>query len=104
MNTALQHLKEFNEENGYEITPESILETLQERGKVLYTGERDERRWYTNQFTVVEIGGKTLGYTNMFAKHPDHSISDMDVDFDINSICEVKMVKEVREIITYEKV
>lgn len=104
MNEAIRnHVAKYNEANGWETTEESIVETIREAGKHVWTGNESSRRWWTDCFTVVELDGMLIGYNNAKTTG-DNGPEDCGWEFDKKSICEVTKKTEMVEVTTYERV
>ncbi len=88
------HLQAFCDKESYPMNldnPRDVAEILTEGGKIIYTEITGEHRWYEDEFNVTEINGMKIGF-NWFHMTGDDSPSDMDLDFDISSVCEVEEV------------
>lgn len=93
------HLLAYCESNNWDADEENIIECLKE-AKTIYSEIGPSHRWYDEKFCVVEINGMLIGY-DWFHVTGDTSISDMGLEFDINSVCEVE--KKQKTIYYYEK-
>lgn len=94
------HLIAFNQKEGYGITDKDLLETITET-KPIFTQIIGKHRWYEDEFRVVEIDGMLIGYDG-FHTTGDTSWRDMDLEYDIDSVCEVE--KKQKTIDYYDKV
>ena len=89
-----QHLTAFNENGGWGTSDKDLMETLTEATPV-YKAIGSAHRWYDDEFRVVNIGGMLIGY-NGFHITGDNGVSDMGLEYKIDSVCEVEK-KEVTE-------
>lgn len=79
-----KHLEEYNKQNGWSTSEESLIETLKE-SKTLYSTTISHHRWYDVTFNVVNINEKLICF-NWYYFTGDASVKDMDLQFDITSI------------------
>ena len=82
-----QHVAEFLARQGDDATDESIIETIR-AAKAVWSGDEDERRWWTDCLTVVEVDGMLIGFGDAITTGDD-SPEDKGWEFDPNTICEV---------------
>lgn len=78
----------------------SLLETITE-SKYIYSEKIGEHRWYDDMLYVVELGGHYFGYHGYYITD-DACISDMCLEYDINTIKEMKP-KEIVKVVYVEK-
>jgi hypothetical protein len=64
---------------------------------------RDSHRWWDEVTYVVPIGDKFFQFVYATANR-DESVQDLGWNFDWNSVFEVRQIKEVVEVIRYEKI
>jgi hypothetical protein len=84
-----KQLQEYAKKNGWSCeTDEDLAEILLEE-KVVYYEIKSSHRWYDKKFVVVNIDGMLVGY-DYYHITGDTSISDMDLELNLNSICEVE--------------
>jgi hypothetical protein len=95
-----QHLTEYAISRNWQTDDLTLFEIVREAKKV-YSEKIGSHRWYDDMFNVVDIKGMNIGF-NDFYMTGDNSPSDMGLEYDINSICEVKEVE--KKVIVYEKV
>lgn len=91
-----KHLENYCRKQKYNTTE---LEALLE-GKEIFSKTTKSHRWYDAIFRVVEVDGMLIGY-DWFYMTGDNSPSDMDLEFDVKSVCEV--VKRQKVIDYYEE-
>lgn len=94
------HLSQYLIKNKWEVNEDNMIESLME-AKNVFTEIGAAHRWYDEKFVVVNIDGMLIGY-DYYHVTGDTSISDMGLDFDINSVCEVE--EKQKTITIYEKV
>lgn len=93
------HVIKHNLEKGWDTSEESIIETIRDGGKHVWSGNDKPRRWWTDCFTVVDVGGMLIGFDDAKTTGDD-SPTDKGWDFNPESICEVtakEVVKTVYE-------
>lgn len=95
-----EHVKKYNEKNGWGTDEQTIIETILE-GEQVWSGDESDRRWWTDCFTVVEVDGMLIGFHNAITTG-DESAEEKGWEFDPSSICEV-LAKE-KTITVYEPV
>lgn len=95
-----QHLAEYATSNNWQTDDDTLFEIVREAKKV-YSEKIGSHRWYDDIFVVVDVNGMKIGY-NDFYMTGDNSPSDMGLDYDINSICEVKEVEKTIKV--FEKI
>lgn len=83
-----EHVKKYNEGQGYGTTDEDIIETIRD-SKTVWIGDVDSHRHWDENFTVVEVDGMLIGF-NGAQTTGDESPEDKGWEFDPESICEVK--------------
>lgn len=88
------------EKHEYGTTDDDIKELLTE-ATTIYKELGSSHRWYDEEFRVVNIDGMLIGY-DWFHVTGDNSVSDMGLEFDINSICQVE--KKQRTIDYYQPI
>lgn len=86
--TIKNHVARFNLAQGWDVTDESIVETIREAPEV-WSGHDKPRRWWTDCLTVVSVDGMLIGF-NDAKTTGDSSASDVGWEFDSSSICEVE--------------
>ena len=59
--SAINFIKQYNADNGYNTDLNSIFDTLTEANTV-YKESKGNRRWWKDVFNVVEIQGRFIGY------------------------------------------
>lgn len=82
------HVAKYNESEGWETTDESIVETIREAGKKVWSGNNSSSRWWDNVFTVVELDGMLIGFWDA-ENTGDNTPSEVGWEFDPSTICEV---------------
>lgn len=87
-----KHVAAYNAANGYGTSEEDVIDTIRE-GKVVWQGDESPRRWWTDCFVVVDIGGMLIGFAGAITTGDD-SPSDKGWEFDPETIGEV-VKKEV---------
>ena len=95
-----QHVKKYNESKGWPTDNDSLIETINEANSI-WTGNRENHRWWDEIDKVVEIDGMLIKFVWAEANR-DESIFELGWDFDESSIHEVRP-REVKTII-YEPV
>ena len=94
--TVRDHVKRYNESKGYGVEDNDIIETITD-ANVIYSGESDDFRWWTEVFRVCEIDGMLIGY--WWAETTgDESAREKGWEFDPSSICQVEAVQETTTI------
>ncbi len=94
-----EHLINYCKKQSIPPNEENFRELLLE--EVIFSQNKGTLRWcYVDIFNVVEIDGMLIGY-DYFYIAGDDSPADMDLEFDMESICEV--VKKQKVIDYYEK-
>jgi hypothetical protein len=83
------HVAAYNQREGYGTSDTELFETIREAGKQIYSETKSTHRWYDKVFVVVELDGVLIGYDS-FHTTGDDSWSDMGLEHDINTICEVE--------------
>lgn len=92
MNSALEHLKKYCIEKGYEFSNDIVYEILSEANSV-WCGEEDHRRWWADYTKVVEINGMLIGFDAAMSTG-DMSPKDLGWVFDIDSVKEYTFKEE----------
>ncbi|HEX6427973.1 MAG TPA: hypothetical protein VF008_09825 [Niastella sp.] len=95
-----QHLSEYATSNNWQTDDGTLFEIIREAKRV-YSVKIGSHRWYDDVFIVVDVNGMKIGY-NDFYMTGDNSPSDMGLEYDIDSICEVRPVEKT--VTVYEKV
>ena len=95
------HVAKYNAANAWETTDKSIVETIRE-GKHVWSGDESSRRWWTDCFTVVDVGGMLIGFDDAKTTG-DESAEDRGWEFDQESICEVRSKEVTTTTTVYEK-
>lgn len=95
-----QHLVEYAASKNWQTDDDTLFEIVRE-SKEVYSEKISSHRWYDDTFIVVEVNGMYIGYHDFYMTG-DNNASDMGLDYDINSICEVRPVE--KRVIVYEKV
>jgi uncharacterized protein YuzE len=90
------HVIAYAEKQGYGTDNDTLYEIIRE-GKQVYSEIGSSHRWYDEMFIVTEVDGMLIGF-DWFHVTGDTSISDMGLDFEPDSICEVE-AKEVTKIV-----
>lgn len=93
--TAYEFVVKYNESKGWDIENDSIFETLRDGANTVFIGDRDEHRWYTEYFCVVDLDGTLIGFTNARSNTESATLADMGYEFDIDSICYAEKVEKV---------
>ncbi len=97
-----QFVIEYNISNEYLDDKEGLFDTFDECFDVVWRGEPDSHRWYTNYDTVKKV---TIDEEDRYFKHyemrPDGENSREDCGFEIPDLDDIKEVfpKEVKTII-----
>ena len=86
------HVAACNAANGDGTSDEDIIETIRYSKKV-WQGDESSRRWWTDCFSVVEVGGMLIGFGDAITTGDD-SPRDKGWEFEPDTICEV-IAKEV---------
>lgn len=94
------HLTAYCQKNNWEPTDENIQEILIYATPV-YSLIGDSHRWYDEEFRVVKIEGMLIGF-DWYHVTGDDSIKDMDLGFNMDSICECE--KKQKTIDYYEAI
>lgn len=81
-------------------TEEEIIDKIR-WSKTVWTGYESDRRWWTDCFTVVDVGGMLIGFDDAKTTG-DNSPRDCGWEFDPSSICEVKVREVVKTV--YDRV
>jgi len=96
--TVREFLTEYNKNNGYDIDDDSLIETMVYVGKKVHREGIDEHRWYICETVVNEIDGTYIEFTDYIITG-DNSMSDMDLEYDLDSAKIVeKKERQVTEI------
>jgi hypothetical protein len=95
-----EYLEKYNAKENWPTDEDSLVETIL-NSNVIWEEETGGHRWYNDSFRVVKIGDKYFGY-DFFETTGDDNWIDMGLEFDNESIVEVKPVEKV--IIVYEKI
>jgi hypothetical protein len=82
------HVAASNISDGIPDTDHEIIETIRE-GDHVWTGDRSDRRWWTDCFTVVNVDGMLIGFADAETTGDD-SPRDRGWEFDQSTICEVE--------------
>jgi hypothetical protein len=83
-----EHLTNYCIKNGWETTDKDLLEVLTESREV-FSEITGSHRWYDDKFVVVEVDGMLIGYDDFYTTG-DNDASDMGLEYDIDSVCEVE--------------
>lgn len=83
------HVIAYNEKRGWEISDESLFETIMESGKEIYSEVGASHRWYNEKFVVVELEGMLIGY-DTFDTTGDAGWKDLGLEHDISKVYEVE--------------
>ncbi len=84
-----KQLQKYAKKNNWDCkTDKDLVEILLEE-KVVYYEIGPSHRWYDEKFIVVNIDGMLIGY-DYYHITGDTSISDMGLEINLNSICEVE--------------
>lgn len=94
------HLVEYAIYNGWQTDNDTLFEIIRE-GTEVYTEKICTHRWYDDIFIVTEVNGMHIGY-NGFYMTGDNNASDMGLEYDLKSICEVKEVEKTIKV--FEKI
>lgn len=94
------HLIEYNRKNGWACETDKDLEETLMESRIIYKEITGEHRWYEDEFRVVDVDGMLIGY-NWYHTTGDMTPREMDLDFDLNSVCEVE--RKQKTIDVYEK-
>jgi len=76
-------------EKGYSFKPDDDIEEYLTDGSVIYHETDGSHRWYDDTINVVKIGEKLFQF-NGFHITGDNSASDMGLEFDWDTVCEVE--------------
>lgn len=90
-------LIEYNKSNGCGTSDEDLIETVTE-AKVVWTGRRDEHRWYTLIESVVFVAGLYLLFWEIKSKSEEASIRDMGMCYRLDEIYEA-VPEEIKTVI-----
>ena len=91
-----EHVAAWNRKHGYSAdNDEDIWETLVDAAEHVWSGDEDQRRWWTEYFHVVSLNGMFIGFTDAKTTGDD-SARDKGWEPDFDSVCEVEPV-EVRK-------
>lgn len=94
MNAKIKdHLTAYANANGYDTTDDGLMNILLDTYDYVFEEITGSHRWYEDKFVVVEIDGMLIGF-DTFHTTGDNNWRDMDLEHDINSVCEV-VKKEV---------
>lgn len=83
---VLAHVVAFNVNRGWSDDEEEAISTIREYCHAIWSGDPVERRWWTEKFFVVEIGGRLIGYVDGVTTGDD-SAEDKGFEFDPDTIC-----------------
>lgn len=78
-----------------------LVEEILTDARPIYSEIGSSHRWYDDKFVVVDIAGILIGY-DWFHITGDNSASDMGLEFDIESVCQVE--KREKTVSYYEKI
>ena len=79
-----EFLSAYNEKKGWSTDDDTLIETMVHTGKVVHREGRDEHRWYVCETAVTEIDGTFIQYTDYLITG-DNSMSDMDLEYDLDA-------------------
>lgn len=100
MDTIIKHhLTEYAKSKGWDSDDKTLFEIAREANEV-YRIKTSSHRWYDDHFVVVEVNGMLIGL-NDFYMTGDNNAEDMGIDYDYDSLCQVKAVEKT--ITVYEK-
>jgi len=94
-----EYLTNYAKRLGFNTDNNTLFEILREGNRV-YSQKKRSHRWYDVLFVVVNIDGREIGFDDIYMTG-DHNASDMGIDYDLESVCEV--VKKEKTITYYEK-
>lgn len=98
-----KHLITYNQSKGYGIDDATLIETLKECGETVWTGDEDERRWWTNFTRVVEFDGMLIGFKDAKTTGDD-SPYDKGYEFDPDTIKEYTYTEETVVVKNYKPI
>ena len=85
LNPAVEsHLKAYCEKKGYSTDQKDMVDLVLEEHTV-WRETGDSHRWYDEEYCVVKIDGKLIGYA-WYHMTGDASPNDMGLDVDLSSI------------------
>jgi len=82
MESVRDFLTEYNQKKGWGLDEDTLIESMTE-GKTVWKGDLDEHRWYIIQQVVVDIEGTFIRFFDYIITG-DNSMSDMDLEYDLN--------------------
>ena len=82
-----KHVAALNEADGFGVDDASIIETILAAEEV-WCGNESKRRWWTDCFCVVKVGGMLIGFDGAITTG-DESPSEKGWEFNPKSICKV---------------
>lgn len=93
------HLIEVAKKNGWKTDDDMLIDMVIE-GNSVWSGDEQERRWWTDFFNVVDIDGMFIGFWDAKTTGDD-SAWDKGWEFDPSTIIEVKPVTKTVTITEY---
>lgn len=94
------HLTAYAKSKGWGTDDDTLMEILSEASDV-FSEIVGSHRWYEDKFRVVNVDGMLIGF-NDFHMTGDSSRSDMGLEFDLTSVCEVE--KKQKTVDYYEEI
>jgi hypothetical protein len=83
-----EHVRAYNERCGcVDQTEQDIIDTIRD-AKVIWSKMTSSRRWWDEEFCVVDIDGMLIGYDGADTTG-DENATEKGWEFDPSSICEV---------------
>lgn len=89
-----EHVRQYNVREFDDASDDAIIETIRD-AKVIWSKMTTSRRWWDEEFRVVEIDGMLIGYDGADTTG-DESATDKGWEFDPSSICEVEAKQVVK--------
>lgn len=96
MKTAKEVLMSYNASHDWPVADEGLIDTLGGSGKVVWEGSDDVHRWYIVRPTVKEFDGEYIYYFD-YVITGDNSMSDMGLEYDLES---AKVVEKKERVVT----
>lgn len=87
------HLTAYCQKNGWGTSDKDLMESISEQ-KTIHKEIVGSHRWYDDEIRVIEIDGMLLQYAG-FHFTGDHSMRDMDLEYDLDSVIEVEKTQRM---------
>lgn len=92
-----KHLNKLCVNKGWLENDEEAFSEIVRYGKIVFTEVGESHRWYSEEWNVVDVDGMLIGFGDFYITG-DNSASDMGLEFDWGSVCEVEAVEVMKTI------